>query len=153
MPKTITTKEIETGSDTHDMKKIKKQPELGLKSDSGQLQLTEIDYLGSGAYSCRLFIESSGFSCDRLFDFDNDEYFVSKTRDVLTTHSGEADLMGLQADSYVRIKAYDDNHILVSGFIVEETNVTQSLEFAFPVSKTSAKKFLSAFEKMVRANI
>lgn len=135
------------------MKKSKKLSELSLKSNDGQLQLKEIDYLGSGAYCCRLLINSNGFNCDRLFEFDNDEYFVSKAREIMTARTGEADLMGLQADSYVRLQPYDNQNMLVSGFIVEETHVMQSLEFAFSVPQASAEGFLSAFEQMVRMNI
>jgi len=135
------------------MKKAKKQPELSLSSKTASLKLTNIDYLGGGAYQCRLLIESSGFSCDRPFGFDNDEYFVSKARDVMNTESAEADLMDLQADSYIRLKPFENASILVSGFIVEETNVTQSIEFAFTVSKQTASQFVADFEHMVRSNI
>ena len=134
-------------------KKAKKQPILRLASDTGSLKLTEIDYLGSGAYSCRLLIESSGFCCDRPFGFDNDEYFVSKAHDVINSDNAEADLMDLQADSYIRLKPFENATILVSGFIVEETNLTQSIEFAFSVSKDIASQFVTDFEKMVRSNI
>ena len=134
-------------------KKIKKQPVLTLTGDTASLKLTEIDYLGGGAYSCRLLIKSSGFGCDRPFGFDNDEYFVSKARDVIQTNVAEADLMDLQADSYIRLKPFENDTILVCGFIVEETNLTQSLEFAFSVSKEMASQFVADFEQMVRSNI
>ena len=61
--------------------------------------------------------------------------------------------MDLQADSYIRLKPFENASILVSGFIVEETNVTQSIEFAFTVSKQTASQFVADFEQMVRSNI
>ena len=134
-------------------KKTKKQPLLVLENDKASLQLSEIDYLGGGAYSCRLLIDSGGFACDRPFGFDNDEYFVSKARDVIQAECSEADLMDLQADSYIRLKPFDTTSVLVSGFIVDESNLTQSMEFAFCVSKDSASQFVADFEQMVRRNI
>jgi hypothetical protein len=135
------------------MKKTKKQPVLSLTGKTAFLKLTEIDYLGGGAYQCRLLIESSGFCCNRPFGFDNDEYFVSKAKDVINTGSAEADLMDLQADSYIRLKPFENTSVLVSGYIVEETDFTQSIEFAFTVSKQTASQFVADFEQMVRSNI
>lgn len=135
------------------MKKTKIQPVLSLTSKTASLKLSHIDYLGGGAYQCRLLIDSNGFCCDRPFGFDNDEYFVSKARDVISAQSAEADLMDLQADSYIRLKPFENASVLVSGFIVEETNVTQSIEFAFTVSKQTASQFVADFEQMVRSNI
>jgi hypothetical protein len=42
---------------------------------------------------------------------------------------------------------------MVTGYIVEHTNVTQSIEFAFTVSEACINKFITGFEKMVRANV
>lgn len=126
---------------------------LELVASTGCLKLNNIEYLGSGAYSCQIIVDSNGFHCNRPFSFDNDEYFVAKAWEVVNTHTGEADLMDLQADSYLRFKPFNNNSILVCGFIVEETNVTQSLEFAFSASRDTVDKFMRAFEQMVRANI
>ena len=134
------------------MKKTKQQPILSLESKTAFLKLSDIEYLGSGAYRCRLQIESNGFFCDRPFGFDNDEYFVSKARDTINGDCPEADLMELQADSFIRLKVCAGNGILVSGYIVEESDLTQSLEFAFSVSHKIASQFVTAFEKMVRKN-
>lgn len=135
------------------MPKKKLLPELELKTNTAYLQLKKIEYLGGGAYSCQIIVESNGFHCNRPFSFDNDEYFVSKAWDVVNVLNGEADLMDLQADSYIRFKPFGNNAVLVCGYIVEDTNVTQSLEFAFTATQETVKVFVSAFEKMVRANI
>lgn len=135
------------------MKKSKAAKTLELRTDLAYVQLKDIDYLGSGAYSCQIIIESNGFHCNRPFSFDNDEYFVSKAWDVVKAHHDEADLMDLQADSYLRFKPFGNNTILVCGYIVEDTNVTQSMEFAFSAPTDSVKNFVTEFEQMVRKNI
>jgi hypothetical protein len=131
----------------------KKTFKLNTRDKSKQLSFVDIDYLGSGAYSCEIQVDSSGFMCKREFGFDNDEYFLSKLHDVVENHSGEAELTDLQADSFIRFKPYTEDEFLVSGYIVEHTNVTQSIEFAFTASSACLKKFIDSFEKMVRANI
>ena len=131
----------------------KKTFKLNTRDKSKQLSFVDVDYLGSGAYSCEIHVDSSGFMCKREFGFDNDEYFLSKMRQVLERQDGEAELTDLQADSFIRFKPYANDEILVTGYIVENTNVTQSIEFAFAVSKECIQKFIDAFEKMVRANI
>jgi len=131
----------------------KKTLKLNTKDTSKQLSFVDIDYLGSGAYSCEIHVNSSGFMCKREFSFDNDEYFLSKIRNVAERQEGEAELTDLQADSFIRFKPYIDNEVLVTGYIVENTNVTQSIEFAFSINKACINTFITSFEKMVRANI
>ena len=126
---------------------------LNTRDKSKQLSFVDVEYLGSGAYSCEIHVDSSGFMGKREFGFDNDEYFLTKIRDLSKAHQGEAELTDLQADSFIRFKPYPDNQILVVGYIVEHTNVTQSIEFAFVVDASCIKKFITSFEKMVRANI
>ncbi len=131
----------------------KKISSLAIKSSSAYLKLNQIDYLGSGAYQCQVEVLSNGFQCDRPFGFDNDEYFLAKASEVVESQTGEAELMDLQADSFIRIRPFEDDTVLVSGYIVEDTHVTQSIEFAFNAPLKEVKKFVSAFEKMVRANV
>ena len=126
---------------------------LSTQDKSKKLSFVDIEYLGSGAYSCEIHVDSSGFMCKREFGFDNDEFFLSKIKDVVNLQQGEAELTDLQADSFIRFKPYVDEEILITGYLVEHTNVTQSIEFAFMVSKAGINKFISDFEKMVRANI
>jgi len=126
---------------------------LSTQDKSKKLSFVDIEYLGSGAYSCEIHVDSSGFMCKREFGFDNDEFFLSKIKDVVNLQQGEAELTDLQADSFIRFKPYVDEEILITGYLVEHTNVTQSIEFAFMVSKTGINKFISDFEKMVRTNI
>lgn len=131
-----------------------KPASIRLTSDtpSSQLEFKKLDYLGSGAYECQLLVNANGFMCDREFSFDNDEYFVAKLREVLATQTGEADLMALESDSYIRIQPYHGTTLLVSGLIVEEQPLSQSLEFAFTADEKSVTKFVTALEKIVRAN-
>lgn len=117
------------------------------------LSLSDIDYLGNGSYACRLQVRSCGFACDRRFDFDNDEYFLNKARGVMDNHTGEAELMDLQADSYIRLRPFDEQRYLIAGYIVEETQVTQSIEFGFCVDRHTLTRFIAQFEQMVRANV
>ena len=131
----------------------KKTLKLNTKDTSKQLSFVDLDYLGSGAYSCEIHVNSSGFMCKREFSFDNDEYFLSKIRAVADLQQGEAELTDLQADSFIRFKPYDNDEILVTGYIVENTNVTQSIEFSFTIDKTCINSFINSFEKMVRANV
>ena len=126
---------------------------LNTRDKSKQLSFVDVEYLGSGAYSCEIHVDSNGFMCKREFGFDNDEYFLTKIRDLSETHQSEAELTDLQADSFIRFKPYPNDEILVTGYIVEHTNVTQSIEFAFSISNKCIKTFISAFEKMVRANV
>ena len=126
---------------------------LDTRDKSKQLSFVDVDYLGSGAYSCQIHVDSSGFMCKRDFGFDNDEFFLAKIKDVVEHGQGEAELTDLQADSFIRFKPYINEEVLVTGYIVEHTNVTQSIEFAFTVSQGCIKKFITAFEKMVRANV
>ena len=131
----------------------KKTLKLNTKDSSRQLSFVDLDYLGNGVYSCEIHVNSSGFMCKREFSFDNDEYFLSKIRTVAERQQGEAELTDLQADSFIRFKSYMDDEILVTGYIVENTNVTQSIEFAFSIDKKCINTFINSFEKMVRANV
>ncbi len=126
---------------------------LNTRDASKQLSFVDLEYLGSGAYRCEVNVDSSGFICKREFSFDNDEYFLARIRDVAENQHGEAELTDLQADSFIRFKSYENNEILVTGYIVEHTNVTQSIEFAFLVSDKCIKTFIDAFAKIVRANV
>ena len=131
----------------------KKTFKLNTRDKTKQLSFVDLEYLGSGAYDCEIHVDSSGFMCKRAFGFDNDEYFLAKIHDVVANQTGEAELTDLQADSFIRFKPYTDDEILVSGYIVEHTDVTQSIEFAFTVDKACINKFIESFEKMVRANV
>jgi len=131
----------------------KKTLKLNTKDKSKQLSFVDLDYLGTGAYNCEIHVISSGFMCKREFSFDNDEYFLTKVRNVAEHQQGEAELTDLQADSFIRFKPYINNEILVTGYIVENTNVTQSIEFAFSIDAACINAFINSFEKMVRANI
>ncbi|MGD9385515.1 MAG: hypothetical protein PVF28_03110, partial [Thioalkalispiraceae bacterium] len=113
----------------------KKTFKLNTRDKSKQLSFVDIEYLGGGAYSCEVHVDSSGFMCKREFGFDNDEYFLGKIHDVAESQVGEAELTDLQADSFIRFKPYAEGEIMVTGYIVEHTNVTQSIEFAFTVSE------------------
>lgn len=126
---------------------------LDTKDKSKQLGFANVEYLGSGAYSCEIHVESSGFMCKRDFGFDNDEFFLSKIKDVVDHEHGEAELTDLQADSFIRFKPYVNDEVLVMGYIVEHTNVTQSIEFAFTVGKTCLREFIISFENIVRASV
>ena len=133
--------------------KKKKTFKLNTRDKSKQLSFVNVDYLGSGAYDCEIHVDSSGFMCKREFGFDNDGYFLNKIHDVVKNRIGEAELTDLQADSFIRFKPYAEDEILITGYIVEHTNVTQSIEFAFTVTKACMQKFIESFEKMVRANV
>lgn len=114
--------------------------------------LSNIHYLGHGAYNCIINIHSNGFSCEKAFGFDNDEYFLSKLKDVLAHKSGEAELMDLQSDNFLKIQAFETNSLLISGLILEEQPLTQSLEFAFTTRYVMIERFVSEFASMVQSN-
>ncbi len=127
---------------------------LVAQDKTGELLLNQITYLGDGTYRCELNVNSNGFMCQREFGFDNDEFFLAKIHDVMISqpHS-RAELTNLQTDNYIRFEPFGQDTILTSGFITEVNNVTQSIEFAFTVTVDALKTFVTAFEKMVRANI
>ena len=124
---------------------------LGL-DDQHRIQFSDIDYRGHGAYKCRLNIHSNGFSCNKVFDFDNDEYFLTKLREVLAHKSGDAELMDLQSDNYLRVQAFETDRLLVTGLILEDQPLTQSLEFAFVTGSAMVERFVDEFSRMVRLN-
>ena len=124
---------------------------LGL-DDQHHIRFLDIHYLGHGAYKCILNIRSNGFSCDKEYSFDNDEYFLAKLKEVLTRRSGEADLTDLQSDNYIRIQAFEAESLLISGLILEEQPFTQSLEFAFTTRYEMVERFVSEFARMVQSN-
>ena len=124
---------------------------LGL-DDQHRIRFADIDYLGHGAYKCRLNIHSNGFFCHKEFDFDNDEYFLTKLREVLAQQSGDAELMDLQSDNYLRVQAFETDRLLVTGLILEDQPLTQSLEFAFVTGSAMVERFVDEFSRMVRLN-
>lgn len=126
---------------------------LTSRDKTSSVQLKHVEYLGTGAYDCELEANSNGFMCQRTFGFDNDEYFLSKLNALLNTDEGEAELMDMSADSFIRFRSFDEEQLLLTGYIVEHTQVTHSIEFAFSISKAEAIKFSEAFEKMVRASV
>lgn len=117
------------------------------------LKLLNVDYLGNGVYNCEIQVNSNGFMCKRIFGFDNDEYFLAKLNALLNNSEGEATLMDMQADSFVRLKYIDTDSVLLTGYIVEQTDVTHSLEFSFKIELPKITSFVKDFEKMVRTNI
>lgn len=124
---------------------------LGLDTQH-HISFSDIHYHGNGAYSCVLLVHSNGFSCNKAFDFDNDEYFLAKLKAVVTDKSGEAELMALQTDNYLKIQAFEPDSLLVAGLILEEQPLTQSLEFAFITRYEMVERFVSEFARMVRSN-
>jgi len=125
---------------------------LGLDTQH-HISFSDIHYHGHGAYSCVLTVHSNGFSCNKQFGFDNDEYFLAKLKDVLTHKSGEAELMDLQSDNYLKIQAFETGTLLISGLILEEQPLAQSLEFAFLTHYEMVERFVSEFARMVQSNI
>jgi hypothetical protein len=117
-----------------------------------RIDISDIHYHGHGAYTCKLSIRSNGFACDKTFDFDNDEYFLAKLKEVLANKSAEAELMALQSDNYLKIQVFDADTLLVTGLILEEAPLTQALEFAFTTGKAMLERFVSEFSRMVKAN-
>ncbi len=117
------------------------------------LKLVDVEYLGNGIYTCEIQVNSNGFMCKRIFGFDNDEYFLAKLNALLNNSEGEATLMDMQADSFVRLKYIDTDSVQLTGYIVEQTDVTHSLEFSFKIGLLKITSFVKDFEKMVRANI
>ncbi len=118
---------------------------------SSTVQLKNVEYLGSGTYDCELHANSNGFMCQRPFGFDNDEYFLAKLNALLNNGEGEAELMDMSADSFIRFRTINDEQLLLTGYLVEHTQVTHSIEFAFSMTKHDAKKFAVDFEKLVRS--
>ncbi len=117
------------------------------------LKLLDVDYLGNGVYTSEIQVNSNGFMCKRIFGFDNDEYFLAKLNAMLNNNQGEATLMDMQADSFLRFNFLENNTIQLTGYLVEQTEVTHSLEFSFNLDLKKISKFVKDFEQMVRANI
>jgi hypothetical protein len=124
---------------------------LGL-DEQHLIRFTDIDYLGQGAYSCTINVKSNGFSCEKVFGFDNDEYFLAKLKEVLVNQAGAAELMDLQSDNNLKIHAFGADTLLITGFIQEEEPLAQSMEFAFTTNYVLVEKFISEFAYMVRSN-
>ena len=116
------------------------------------IALSEIQYLGHGAYSCLLNVRSNGFSCAKAFGFDNDEYFLAKLKDVLAHNTGEAEMMDLQSENFLKIQALENDSLLVSGLVMEQQPLSQSLEFAFITRRELLERFTSEFSCMVQSN-
>lgn len=133
---------------------LKKPAALILSGTDEQHRIifSNIRYLGNGAYICQLNVQSNGFVCDKEFGFDNDEYFIAKLKEVLTKQTGEAELMGLQSDNYLKLQAFGPDTLLISGLMIEEQPLAQSLEFAFTTQYALIEKFVVEFANMVRAN-
>lgn len=127
--------------------------ELNTSDKQHSLKLVDVDYLGNGVYTSDILVNSDGFMCRRPFGFDNDEYFLTKLNEVLNSRDAEAILMDMSADSFLRFKSDQSDEILLTGYIVEHTEVTHSLEFAFRLTKTKIQEFADQFRAMVRANI
>jgi len=117
------------------------------------LCLSDIHYHGNGAYSCSLKVRSSGFGCDKTFSFDNDEYFLAKLKELLLNKRGDAELMALQSDNYLKIQATDADNLLITGLIQEAHPLSQALEFAFTSHYHLIKRFVSDFSGLVKAQI
>jgi hypothetical protein len=117
------------------------------------LCLSDFHYHGNGAYSCLLQVRSSGFACDKIFSFDNDEYFLTKLKEVLTHKQGDAELMALQSDNYLKIQATGADDLLISGLIQEAQPLSHVLEFAFISQYHLLERFVSDLSGLVKANI
>lgn len=115
--------------------------------------LSAINYHGHGAYSCELQVRSNGFSCKKTFSFDNDEYFLAKLRELILNKGGEAELMDLQSDNYLKIQAFETNSLLITGLIIEESPFSQSLEFAFPTGYDMLERFASDIARLVQMHV
>ena len=126
---------------------------LDTEDKQHSLKLLDVDYLGNGIYTSEIQVSSNGFMCKRIFGFDNDEYFLAKLNAMLNNNEGEATLMDMSADSFLRLKYIGNNLIQLTGYLVEQTEVTHSLEFSFNLELAKITKFVKAFEKMVRANV
>lgn len=134
---------------------MSQQPQFRLNGSdkTSFIQIEPIEYLGSGRYECLLSASSSGFHCQRTFAFDNDEYFLVKVRTLLNNNEGEAELMAMSEDSFIRFRPWDGEQLLLTGYLVEHSQVTHSIEFAFQIEKNVVADFITKFEKMVRKNI
>ena len=135
------------------MPKAKTSFKINSHDREAYLIIKDIEYLGSGAYDCILEASSRGFLCKRPFGFDNDEYFLSKLGTLLSSEQGEAELMDLEADSFIRIRPGENGEFYLTGYLVEHSQVTHSIEFAFRVTAAELEQFSQQFQSMVRSNV
>lgn len=114
------------------------------------IKLDGIQYLGHGRFSCKLDIQSNGYAYNKTFYFDNDEYFIAKLKEIISSQSDEAVMTDLQSDNTLSIRTMGEGSLLISGLIQESEPLHQSLEFAFMSHIDLIKTFASEFAEIVR---
>ena len=113
------------------------------------LEFRDIVY-AKPSYECILIINSNGFAAERRFWFGESYLgdFVKNIKYMDSSFEGEAVLREEFEDDFIKISCDKKGHIYVSGLIVEHSEVSQQLEFAFIADQTCLKPLILDIEKL-----
>jgi hypothetical protein len=138
-------------------KKAAAKETLGLEIDTGdknkKFVFKDIEFMGADGVRVQFVLNSNGLMCDRPFEFDNDEYFLAKLKELQQTGQGDAELTHLYSDEFIKFETPLDNRLSIIGFLSDGETSHQTLEFAFDVDIGRLDQLIIDFEKLVRANI
>ena len=126
--------------------------DISLQTNSGdrRLEFRDVRKSGKEDYSCLLVLESRGFSANRSFYFDDYqlvrflEDLVVMQRDV----KGEALLRHSFEEDRILFKVSTLGHVVVSGFLVEQSDSRQELHFCFETDQTVLGPLLENFRAL-----
>ncbi len=128
--------------------------ELQTHDDKAILQLKAVEKFKDGSgYKCDLFVQSSGFSVECPFYFD--EFFLtnalSQLKVMAQTFQGKV-IIGQQfEEGHIQIAANRYGHVMVSGTILEQSEQPQRLDFAFRTDQTVLEPLIRDFTQLVES--
>lgn len=115
-----------------------------------RLEFRTIRKTGSRDYSCLLVIESRGFQANRAFHFDDPqlEAFLDDLTVMQARLEGEAILRHSFEEDRISFKISSLGRVVVSGFLVEQSECHQELHFCFETDQTVLGPLLSEFRAL-----
>ena len=112
----------------------------------------DIEFNGADGVRVQFVMHSNGLMCDRPFEFDNDEYCLSKLKQLQQTGQGDAELTNLYSEDFIKFEIPFADRLSITGLLTDGEATHQTLEFAFDVDISKLDKLITDFEKLVRAN-
>jgi hypothetical protein len=113
--------------------------EIRTNDETKIVRFSQVEKFRDGhGYGCDLTVVSGGFSCRRPFYFDDVSLAetLPSLRSMATSLEGKCTIRGQYEADYVQLEVDGLGHVLVSGELIEHSELRQHLKFAFRTDQT-----------------
>ena len=112
--------------------------ELQTNCSNPTLWLSNVEKIGSDAFSCQLWVHSGPFTCETSFCFDTYSLVeaIASFQHMIDGSPGEATIRYRHEPGFIRFKMNQLGHVIVNGELFDLGLPQQMLKFAFQTDQT-----------------